>query len=158
MPQQRGLQTTRGRSSALPNKYTYIFAHGETHALITDLKEMRKHDLWEVRLGLFCNGIPVGTGRFSKENWKKKYIHTESCYLSKNCRRKGHGIQLYMALIKCAKELGAVRLYSSHNLNKFSRRMWKTKLSRYGFEVHTINSCRKACKHCSRSERYYINL
>ena len=152
---------TRVVSSARPNdRYEYLFAVNDYHEPVTTLEKLRKAGPWKAYMGLFCNGVAVGYGSFGRVNWSKGYIHTEAVRLSKKFLRKGHGIALYTALIDCAKNLGAKRLYSSQRLNEYSGRMWCVKLKRYGFNVKTVSKshCVHACKHCPKTARYYINL
>ena len=138
-------------------KYTYIFAEGATHAPITSLKQL--HSMrWLASLGLFCNGVPVGTARLEVLSMRAKTVHTDSVYLDKKHRRKGHGIMLYKALITAARKLDATRIYSSTNLNKFSGRMWGEKLGRAGFNVVHRSICKHPCRHCKKKARHYIEL
>ena len=153
--------TTLVVSSARPNdRYEYLFASNDYHEQITSLKQLRKIGTWQAYMGLFCNGVAVGYGSLGRVNWSRSHMHTESMRLHKNFRRKGHGIALYMAVIDCARKLGVKRLYASTALNKFSTRMWLVKLKRYGFDVKTVSKshCVHACKHCTKTARYYINL
>jgi len=137
--------------------YTWICAERDTHEPINTLAEMRRAGGYETSLGLFFNGVAIGTGSYSHVNWRKKWIATESVSLNKKYRRKGHGIPLYRALIAQAILMGATRLYSSDALNKFSRRMWREKLPKAGFNVQSESMCEKPCRHC-RHGRYYIDL
>lgn len=137
--------------------YKWIFA-SEEHAPVRNLKELRERGEYNCKLGLIKDGEGLGDGSLYRVNWAKKYLHTDSVGLRKKFRRKGHGIHLYIALIACARKLGAKRLYSSTMLNKFSRNMWSVKLKRAGYDVRTVGVCPKACKHCGEKARYYINL
>ena len=139
-------------------EYSWIYANTETHAPIISLKSLKRVDMWDFRLGLYYRGKAIGTGRFEFYNKTKKWLHTESVRLNKGFRRKGHGIHLYIALIECARSLGAKRLYSSSNLNRYSSRMWETKLERYGIAVNHFGGCRRPCRHCRKRARHYIEL
>lgn len=134
--------------------YTWIFAGSEDHEPIITLKQLRLVGTYSANMGFYLNGKAIGTGSFCRENWNKKHLHSESMRLFKGHRRKGYGVELYKALISCARTLGAKRLYSSRSLNKFSRRMWKEKLGKAGFLVKNFGGC----KHCGHNERYYIDL
>lgn len=160
MPRSKESMTTQVRSSARPSdKYEYLLATVEEHGKVTTLKQLKSAGPWDVSMGLFCNGAAIGSGGFRHINWRKKYISTENVRLGRRFRRKGHGVALYTALINCAKSLGAKRLYSSSHLNKYSTRMWREKLSTYGFNVKTEGKeCRRPCKHCGKYARYYIDL
>jgi len=140
-------------------KYTSIFAHVEDHHVIRTLQDLKKAGDYNTCLGLFCNGIPVGSARIEMKSFKKKWVHTTSTGLYRGMRRKGHGIELYRALIETARNIGAARIYSDDSLNKFSRRMWNTKLARLGYEVKRVKGgCATPCRHCRRRQRYYIDL
>ena len=138
--------------------YGYVFAQVEHHGGLDTLVDLRRAGTYNTWMGLFYKGQPVGSGRICKENWAKKHVHSDNMGLDRGYRRKGHGIMLYHALILCAKRLGAKRIYSSGNLNKFSRRMWATKLKRLDYLVAEVDKCAKPCKHCRRESRYYIDL
>lgn len=128
----------------------------EFHGPIRNLRELKKARYYH-SLGFFCNDVLIGHGELRFFSLSKKYLHTERMSLHRGFRRKGHGIPLYVTMIDVARRLGAKRIYSSSNLNKFSRRMWKTKLAKL-YEVHVVKGCRRACRHCGRGERYYIEL
>lgn len=159
MPQFRGLQATRIHSSARPNDgYEYIFAT-RYHNPIRTLKELRACGYFSATLGLFWNGVFIGSGELDKKNWRKKWIHTDSVGLENKYRRKGHGLALYIALIDCATALGAKRLYSSQSLNRYSERMWREKLGKAGYAIKTVGrNCHHPCQHCRRKPVYYIDL
>jgi GNAT superfamily N-acetyltransferase len=160
-PQHYVLNATPLVSSARPaDKYEYVFATNDYHGQVTSLAQLRKEGTWNTYMGLFCNGKSIGYGSLARVNWSRGYIHTEAVRLRKEHRRKGHGIALYAALIHLAKSLGAKRLYSSTSLNKYSGRMWRVKLKRYGFNVKTVSQshCMYACKHCTKTARFYIDL
>ena len=152
--------TTLVVSSARPNdRYEYLFASNDYHEQITSLKQLRKIRTWNAYMGLFCNGVAVGHGRLGTENWRKKHLHTTNMELGIKWRNKGHGIALYTAIIQLAKSLGVKRLYSDRSLNKFSTRMWKEKLKRYGYDVKISGGeCSRPCAHCRKRARYYIDL
>jgi GNAT superfamily N-acetyltransferase len=138
--------------------YTWIFAD-ERHDPIRDLRQLKRLGYCDANLGLFYNGVCVGQGSLLKVSWVKKHLHTDYVRLKEGFRRKGHGLHLYLALIECAKKLGAKRLYSSTNLNKHSSRVWRIKLEKQaGVKVHHVRLCSKPCKHCSKKQRHYIDL
>lgn len=155
----------RTRVSALMAKpsYYYILAT-DTHKPIKSLKDMTR---WRNTLGFFFrdsdrNLIALGGADLSWENRPQKYLHTGGVALNEQFRKKGHGIHLYFALIRAAKELGAKRLYSDTRLNKHSGRMWCVKLREF-FEVRgpkqPKKACRCGCRACrKRWGRYYIDL
>lgn len=133
----------------LASGYTWIFATGNGHDTIDSIEKLRENR-YDNNLGLFYRGILVGTAEFRVVS--KKYLHTERVFLKRGFRRKGHGLQLYLAIIECARKLGCARLYSSMNLNKRSKRMWDYKLQdRTGIEVHF-------CRHCQFNDQYFIDL
>jgi len=138
--------------------YSYIFASSETHEDINNLEDFKRVGDYSNGLGLFYRGICVGKGTLVFENRKKKYLHTEYTRIHAKYRNRGHGVHLYLALIDAARRLGAKRLYASQGLNKLSRRMWSEKLDKVGVEVMITRGCRKACKHCDRKPRYYVEL
>lgn len=138
--------------------YSYIFAHSETHQPPKSLKDLKKNP-WNYNLILLFNGIPVGKGELDVKNYVKKWVHTDCVRLYDGFRRKGHGIHLYKALITAARKIGATRLYSSQNLNKFSRRMWSKKINRdLHLNVHEVIRCKNGCRHCEKKPVYYIEL
>jgi hypothetical protein len=152
--------TTRVVSSARPNdSYSYIYATTDEHAQITSLQQLRRVGTWQVYMGFFLNGVAIGHSRLEKVNWRKKHLHTTNMELGIKWRNKGHGIALYTAIIQLAKSLGVKRLYSDRRLNKFSSRMWKEKLKRYGYDVKISGGeCSRPCAHCRKHARYYIDL
>ena len=138
-------------------KYTSIFATPE-HKLITSTRELTRYDNV---LGFFLNGKVIGSGRietFRKHN--RKIVNTSSTEIFKKYRNKGHGIELYKALIETARKIGAKQIRSDMSLNKFSERRWRDKLSKiYPVKVRrTIKPC--SCCDSTRPRRkyYYINL
>jgi GNAT superfamily N-acetyltransferase len=141
----------------IPRVYTWILADNETHKKTETLADI-PNNYPNPTLGLYCNGKAIGTGRLCMKDRAKKHVNTSGTEIFKRYRNKGHGIELYKALIAEAKRLGAIRIYSDDSLNKFSRRMWKTKLSRVGFKVKSIGGCKNPCSHCRASERFYIDL
>lgn len=140
-------------------RYTYRFAENDTHSPIRNLEELHRAR-WDAWLGLFCDGVKIGSARLENMNRKQKYVHTENVCLIKDFRRKGHGVFLYKALIQLARRLGAVRIYSSEHLNKHSRRMWRVKLPKIFDVQRTRQECSSPCRHCAQNEsqRYYIQL
>lgn len=128
------------------------------HQLITKLSQIKKYSYDDMYL--FYKGVDIGCASLEIDNKKKKYVHSEGVSLDKKYRQKGHGIFLYIHLIDHAIRLGATRIYSSTNLNKFSRRMWKEKLPKL-YKVK-IQKTKSACSHCGstheRDLRYYIDL
>ena len=137
-------------------KYTSLFAN-EYHEKVRSLSELKR---WSgPTLALFCNGRAIGIGDLRPKDKAKKHVHTEAVALKDEFRRKGHGVHLYFALIRAAKQLGATRIYSSKTLNKFSGRMWQEKLGQF-FEVkHSGPRCKCKCRNC-RYKRgwHYIDL
>jgi len=144
-----------------PKLYTTIYAN-EYHLPITKLSQIRRYDYSD--LVIFKDGIPVGKGCLNQISKKRRWLSTDSVSLGVKYRRKGHGIALYYHLIETARLLGAERIYSSdtRSLNKFSRRMWKTKLKLFGYKVKEKTK-RHKCEYCDQHEhtcidRYYIDL
>jgi GNAT superfamily N-acetyltransferase len=142
------------------NKYKSIFADA-AHQPITSIRQFEnKYD--QYTLGFFRTGQVIGTGDLLRCEYRKDrgYLQTESVRLRKGFRRKGHGIHLYTHLIETARKIGATRIYSSTNLNKYSRRMWSVKLPRI-YKVVTVFT-NKPCDCCTRKTRrelgYYIVL
>lgn len=133
--------------------YTSILAD-ECHAPVS-LQYFQKSKWAFATMGFFCNGICIGSGELGAKS--KISLHTDNTRLIKGFRNKGHGIELYMALIDHARRLGATRIYSSSNLNKHSRRMWRDKLSKL-YDVKKVNDCKCKCKRCMKEEQYYICL
>jgi hypothetical protein len=140
-----------------PKDYTSIFAN-ENHIPITDSRKIAKYDY--PRMALFYKGVYIGSGELNNLNKKKQHLNTEGVRLEKKYRNKGHGIHLYHHLISTAIRIGAKRIYSSSVLNKFSRRMWAEKLSK--FYKMKEQKTRKTCRGCGcsepRVERWYIEL
>lgn len=143
----REIKKANGRE----RKYSIIFADA-SHDEVKTMKHLRKN--WEVTMGLFCNGVCVGSGELAPVQGKSKYVNTEAVSLRNPFRRKGHGIILYLYLILMAKKLGATRISSSEALNKYSKPMWGEKLAKL-FRV--VGS--RECKLCHRADvKFYINL
>lgn len=140
-------------ANAKKRSYRTILATS-SHAPIETLAQLRRE--YEVCMGLFSNGIYVGKGSLCKERKNSKWLHTEYVYLGDKFRRKGHGLPLYLGLIRHARRLGATRLYSASGLNKYSKRMWEEKLAKL-FDVRS-NGCAHPCKHCKKRKKFYINL
>lgn len=137
-------------------KYSSVFAT-ETHEPITDVNAFKRR--WTIfTMGFFLNGKAIGKGDLEKQG--KGVVHTDGVRLFKPFRKKGHGIKLYVHLIETARLIGAKRVYSSTNLNKFSRRMWKEKLLAL-YDVKTVLE-RKPCDTCGsmhkREKYYYIKF
>lgn len=138
--------------------YTYIFA-SVRHRPIRTLAQRKKLGRWDSNFVFLLNGKPIGEADLRP--YKGDCLHTAKVGLDRGSRRKGHGLPLYLALIRCARRLGATRLYSDSRLNKFSRRMWATKLAR----LFVVNEMRGQgfCRHCGRrhrcqARRYFIVL
>ena len=138
-------------------KYTSIFATPE-HKLITSTRELNR---WDNLLGFFLNGKVIGSGRIEKfRKRNQKIVNTSSTEIFKKYRNKGHGIELYKALIETARKIGAKQIRSDMSLNKFSERMWRDKLSK----IYPVKLCktRKECHNCQsthlRRKYYYIDL
>ncbi len=128
------------------------------HIPITSYRVIKQYSYNDVFL--FYKGKFVGEGGFEVVSRKKGWLHTEGVSLQKEHRKKGHGIHIYHHLISTAIRIGCTRLYSSISLNKFSRRMWGEKLSKFYKVVPvktkaTCNSC--GSKH-PRILKYYIDL
>lgn len=139
-------------------RYRWVFANGEDHSFICNFTDLCKADLsYNAWLGFYLNKKPIGSGRLVLVNQKKKWVHTESVGLYDGFLQKGHGLPLYLALIAAARKIGAKRIYSSRRLNMFSKRMWKTKLSKAGFDVKTVIIYQKS-KRRDPKERYFIDL
>ncbi len=139
------------------NEYSVRFAD-EGHQPITNWKEFKAR--WgAATLGLYYNGVLVGTGVLDGGAGRvKRDVKTHAMELRPAFRRKGHGIWLYLAIIEQARMIGADRIYSSWYLNKFSRRMWREKLSKI-FKVHNRNERNEShCNVCHHNKRYFINL
>jgi GNAT superfamily N-acetyltransferase len=135
---------------ASTNLYSAIFAN-EGHQRISRVVDLKNHT---GTLGLFLYGDLLGTAEL---RWRTPTtVHTDAVRLKREFRRKGHGIWLYLALIRAAKGIGAEKIYSSRYLNSKSRRMWSDKLPEY-FDVHHPG-CKKPCRHCVQRVQYSINL
>jgi hypothetical protein len=110
----------------------------------------------EAILGLYRGGVLLGTaelGRMFNQHGRRN-VHTDQVSLRKDHRRQGHGIPLYLALIRTAHKIGADGIYSSWNLNKFSKRMWDKKLSL----LLKVQYRAGGCGHCRTGGRFYIRL
>lgn len=137
-------------------KYTYVFLDSDFSKVDTLAALKKSRCRYDTKLVLRLNGKPIGQGQLYPF---KANVHTESVALDKRHRRKGHGIYLYLGLIQKARSLGARRIYSSVNLNRFSTRMWSVKLARY-FKVH-VQKLKHHCGRCGSNNpqlRYYIVL
>ena len=147
------------------SKYKSILAN-RGHVRITKVKDLNK-SCWDGSvMGFFLirYGKPVliGSGTLCRMN--KNSVHTESMGLDKGWRRKGHGIELYLAIIEEARRIGAKRIYSSKRLNNNSGPMWNQKLREH-FDVVGPKKmkrpvcCRCGCRGCRKGwGRYYIDL
>jgi GNAT superfamily N-acetyltransferase len=142
-------------------RYKYIFA-GRQHQPITKLAEVKG---WRNILGLFAKlkdkWVPVGDGELMRLSGSSTDVHTDAVGLDDGYRRRGHGVHLYFALIRAAKQIGARRIYSSRSLNRYSGNMWCNKLREF-FDVRgpkAKKSCSCKCRNCRRKwGRYYIDL
>jgi GNAT superfamily N-acetyltransferase len=140
-----------------PEDYTSNFMTRQ-HEPIVDFSNFKKWNYEDVFL--FYKGVHIGEGGFECISKQKKWLHTEGTRIDKKFRDKGHGIHLYHHLISTAIRIGCKRLYSSVTLNKYSRRMWETKLSKF-YHVHQVFT-KAPCGSCgskhSRILKFYINL
>lgn len=140
-----------------PEDYTSNFMTRQ-HQPITSINQFKRYNYEDVFL--FYKGVHIGEGGFEVISKRKLYLHTEGVRLEKKFRKKGHGIHLYHHLISTAIRLGCKRLYSSTSLNKFSRRMWGEKLSKF-YKVVPVTS-RGCCNSCGSKEprvvKFYIDL
>jgi hypothetical protein len=145
------------RITRKPEDYTSNFMTRQ-HQPITDMSQLKRYSFEDVYL--FYKGQFIGEGGFEIVSKKKKWLHTEGVSLQKEFRHKGHGIYLYHHLIATAVRLGCKRLYSSETLNKFSRRMWKDKLSKMYKVVFIKKSgpCDKCGHKAERIVKFYIDL
>jgi GNAT superfamily N-acetyltransferase len=135
-------------------RYRYIFATWD-HEPITTLRQLRSYK-YHARLGLFLGKTCIGSGELFPMG---PSVHTEAVEIKPKYRSKGHGIALYLSLIRAAKRLGAQRIYSSMHLNKRSRHMWTVTLPRF-FDVSVSRKkvwCRR-CRNSAMRERYFIKL
>lgn len=151
------MKSDKQRANQKKRTYHSIFAT-EAHESITNIKQIKRYEY--PKMGLFSNGVHIGTGELVKEKRNNNALHTDGMYLNKGFRNQGHGIVFYIQIIEHARRIGANRIYSSKSLNKFSRRMWKTKLPLAGYKVVEINSCKCKCRcrKCRKEPRYYIDL
>jgi len=138
-------------------KYTSILANGY-HEKIRSLKELK--DAYHRTMGFFLDGKAIGSGDLNPMPREKGSVHTEAVGLDKPFRKKGHGLPMYLHLIRTAKRIGAKRIYSSYRLNEHSRRMWSEKLAKL-FDVKTHYAA-KRCRRCGcnsrKPRRYSITL
>ena len=134
----------------MKNKYSYIFAD-EYHQNIRTLEELTSK--WDI-LSLFFNENALGKAYLRLLSKRYKTLQTECVELKDEYRYKGHGIHLYFALIRAAKNLGATKIQSSRYLNRFSRKMWKIKLAKY-FDVTAEIGCNCKCWRCRKNGGYY---
>jgi GNAT superfamily N-acetyltransferase len=146
----------------MKRKYTMIAAD-EDHRPIETLRDLSKTK-WRNSIGFF---LPGPDGRLKKcghaalciLDQKKKWVHTESMWLERGMRHKGHGIHMYLHTIQLAKQIGAERIFSSKRLNKHSERMWGKKLDKYFTVVHMSSRHQCNCKFCRKKfTRHYIDL
>lgn len=136
-------------------RYTSFFADSR-HKKITSFKDMKGRRYWQSHtMAFFLNGEVIGSGELYP--YQGHSLSTDSVGLDDKFRKKGHGIPLYKALIRTAHSIGAKRIYSSRNLNKFSKRMWSEKLSTI-FDVKTTKTKCNKCGTCGARKRYYIDL
>ena len=139
------------RANGRKRKYSVIFADG-SHEKIKSMKHLRQN--WDVTMGLFCNGVCVGSGELAPVTNYFSRVGTEAVSLRNPFRRKGHGLVLYLYLILMAKKLGATRIESSEALNRYSKCMWSEKLAKL-FKIIGKGKC----KHCKRSNfKFSIDL
>lgn len=136
-------------------KYTSIFAT-EEHQPITSIRYFKKR--WDGgKLGFFLGGKLIGYGYLYKST--KTVVHTSGTQILDKYRKKGHGIELYKTLIETARSIGATQVRSDTSLNKYSRRMWRDKLSKlYDVKKRMAYS---PCPHCGNTPRFkyfYINF
>jgi hypothetical protein len=152
---------TKTKAGGEKVRYKYIFA-GRAHQPITKISELRG---WGDNLGFYAylknKWTPIGDGQLCLIPGSRGHVHTDATGLEDEFRDKGHGIHLYFALIRAAKEIGAKRVYSGHSLNQHSGPMWCTKLREF-FDVRgpkDKKSCSCKCRNCRRKwGRYYIDL
>lgn len=131
----------------MADRYSAILATEEHHP-ITNIEECRKFHC--NMMGLFLNGVPIGHGYLErvKIGKKDKILHTSATKIFDKYRRKGHGIYLYINLIEKAREIGATEIQSDYSLNRFSRRMWRDKLSKiYKVKVRGMKTPCRRCGH-----------
>lgn len=150
------------KTSGKKVRYKYIFAD-HYHNPITDFSEL---DSWRSVLGLYAKigpkWVPVGDGSLQRAGPPGLYcVNTDAVGLDKKFLKKGHGIHLYFALIRAAKEIGAKKIYSSRSLNHNSGPMWCNKLRKF-FKVHGPKAKRRCSCKCRRCRtawgRFYIDL
>lgn len=134
-------------------KYRSVFANS-FHQPIKSLGQIKNFD-WN-EMALYCDGVLVGHGVLRKQRRAKNALRTGGTEIFDKFRRQGHGIQLYIHLIKHARRLGVERIYSDTRLNKLSRRMWSEKLVKL-FVVKERKK-RGVCRVCARNTGYYIQL
>src|SRR5579859_1382767 len=141
-------------------KYKSVLAT-EAHKPVSSMNMFRRYDRFA--MGFYLKDEVIGGGELMRVRYvahkKKTSLQTESVSLNKEFREKGHGIHLYRHLIAHAKACGAERIYSSRNLNKYSRRMWSEKLSKLFIVVPVKRKCRECGGTCAvKPAGYYIQL
>jgi GNAT superfamily N-acetyltransferase len=137
-------------------KYTIRFAT-EYHEPVARLSQIGR---WGgPTMGFFLGKKVIGTASLYMQNKKKKWVHTDQMEIFDKFRNQGHGIHLYLAIIRIAKKLGAKRIYSSKCLNKFSSRMWQVKLDKLLPVIHSGPRCKCKCRNCRyKRDWHYIDL
>jgi GNAT superfamily N-acetyltransferase len=144
---------------SLPPGYSVRFADSG-HQPIRTWKQFQER-CGEAFVGLYFHKVLVGTGELASMGGVRKNCHTDQMSLRRAFRRKGHGLYLYLAVIREAQKLGVNRIYSSCSLNKNSRRMWRKKLSKL-FKVvfcEQPRSHRSACVYNTRYHgKFFIDL
>jgi GNAT superfamily N-acetyltransferase len=161
VPREGHLARTKEKAGSEKVRYKYIFA-GRQHQPITKLSEVKG---WRSVLGLFAKlknrWVPIGDAEILRLSGSSVDVHTDAVGLDDDYRKQGHGIHLYFALIRAAKQIGARRIYSSRSLNRYSGNMWCNKLRKF-FDVvgpKEQKTCKCGCRACRRKwGRYYIDL
>lgn len=137
-------------------KYTHIFANSD-HVPLTKIDQLTRYG--DNSLSLFCNKKLIGRGYLCRQG-RRRVLQTSGTKILDKFRRKGHGIQLYIALVETARDLGARRIKSDTALNPLSEKMWRDKLSKV-YPVK-VKRTKKPCYECQRPglrrEYYYIDL
>lgn len=137
----------------LPPEYFVRFAD-DGHCPIATWEEW-KNRCGYTTLGLYYNNVLIGTGSLEgRAGRTQRTVQTHAMQLRKAYRRQGHGLYLYLAMLHTARAIGADVIRSSYNLNKFSRRMWKTKLAEFCKVGHRGSGCRR----CGSGQQYFIQL
>jgi GNAT superfamily N-acetyltransferase len=151
------LKQSKKRIERKPEDYTSNYMT-RAHIPITNMKDATKYSY--NNMFLFYKGELVGEADLDLVSKRKMYLHTDGVSLEKEHRKQGHGIHLYHHLISTAIRIGCKRLYSSTILNKFSKRMWRDKLSKF-YKVVTIFT-NTPCPDCGcsgrRPKQFYIDL